>query len=146
MPDLLKLSEVRKMCGIDVETLRILIQDGLLPHVRQANGHVYMRPSEVPTNTEVVELLERRLVELLRHAQAQLGRVEVEVEAVRNDLELALEDPRAELGHDLLTLRSYSSDPHASSLTSALARLSADSMELRLYHRSLKDALKVEFT
>lgn len=138
----LKLPEVRKLCGIDVETLRMLILDGLLPHVRAGNGHVYMRPAEVPTYAEVVELLEARVGELLKDALAQLGRVEVEVEAVRNDLELAVEDPRAELGHDLVTLRTRSADPHASSLTSALSRLESGSWDLRSYHRALRDALR----
>jgi DNA-binding transcriptional MerR regulator len=141
-PDALKLSEVRKACGIDVETLRMLVQDGLLPHVRAGNGHVYIRSSQVPSYGDVVELVERRLGELLAHAREQLRRVEVEMEAVRNDLDLAIEDPRAELGHDLLTLRAYSSDPHASSLTSALAHLGTDSMNVRFYHHALRQALE----
>lgn len=68
-----------------------------------------------------------------------MGRVEVEVEAVRNDVDLAVQDPMAPLGHDLLTLRSYSHDPTASSLTSALSRLELTTGEVRLYQAALRD-------
>jgi hypothetical protein len=52
-----------------------------------------------------------------------MERVEQEVEAVRNDLDLAVGDPEASLGHDLLTLRVHPRDSRDSSLSSALAGL-----------------------
>ena len=51
--------------------------------------------------------------------------VGIELEATRNDITMAIEDPRAFLGYDLLTLRTRGvhRDPQASKLAHAMGEL-----------------------
>lgn len=139
-PELLNLSQVRQLNGVSVETLRLLISDRLLPGVvREARGHVRLRADQVPTFADVVELLTHQLLGRLRKAQAQMRRVHVEMEAVDNDIEMAIENPLEDLGHDLTTLRTSTHDPRASSLASALLRLEMLSWEVRRYQDALRE-------
>lgn len=70
-PTLLNLSEVRKINGAGVETLRLLVSDDLLPGVvRSRSGHVKLRADMVPSFTEVSTLLHGQLGELLRGTRA----------------------------------------------------------------------------
>jgi hypothetical protein len=102
-PELLNLSAVTKLNGVSVEALRLLVSDRMLPGiVRGRAGHVKMRAAQVPSFTDVAELLNHQLVARLKKAQAQMRRVETELEAVRNDIEMAIEDPLADLGHDFV--------------------------------------------
>lgn len=120
---LLKLSEVRKITGVDVDVLRLLIDDGELDGVvRGRAGHAYVAADRLPTWHQVVELVHRQRRHHLDKAAVHMRRVEIEVEAVKNDLELAIDEPAAELGHDLLTFRSYSRTDETT-LASALRAL-----------------------
>lgn len=139
-PRLLKMSEVRTLTGIPMDALQLFISDGLLPGVvRGSGGHQYLRADRLPTIDQVQAVLEEQLAKHLQNAAKQVDRVEVEVEAVRNDITMAIEDPHEDLGHDLLTLRARSSDPRSSSLTSALGRLEQLSWEVRSYHDVIRE-------
>jgi hypothetical protein len=69
-PVLLKLSEVRRQTGVDVDTLKMLIEDNLLVRgvERSANGHVYMRANCLPTHQALLALLREQLKRELRAA------------------------------------------------------------------------------
>lgn len=142
-PVLLKLSEVHRQTGVDVDTLKMLIEDGLLVRgvERARNGHVYMRADCLPAHQDLLALLREQLGRELRSAQKHMQRVEQEMEAVRNDLELAVDDPEAPLGHDLLTLRVHSRDPRDSSLSSAMAGLELAAWAVRRYQTAVKQAV-----
>lgn len=139
-PVLLKLSEVHRQTGVDVDTLKMLIEDKLLVRGVECarNGHVYMRADCLPCHPDLLALLREQLDRELRSAQKHMRRVEQELEAVRNDLDLAMEDPEAPLGHDLLTLRSHSRDPRDSSLSSALSGLEFATLAVRRYQTAVK--------
>lgn len=142
-PELLKLSEVRARNGVPVDTLKMLISDRLMPGVeRGRSGHVTIRADMVPTYGDVVELVEQQLRRQLEAAAQQVDRVDKEVEAVRNDIALALEDLGADLGHDLMTLKTYSNSPQTS-LASALGRLEERSWGIRQYHRALRELVSI---
>lgn len=143
-PELMKMSEVRKVTGVDVETLRMLVSDGLLPGVvRGRAGHVYLRADSIPTYQHVLGLVRSQRGRHLEAARRDMLRVQVEMEAVSNDITMALEEPRAPLGHDLssLNVRSYRED--GSTLASALARLERTSWEIRAYHGALLKLMDV---
>lgn len=144
-PRLLKLSEVRRDTGVAVESLRLLIEDQVLVRgvERARNGHVYMRADQVPSYGQLVAMLERQLRSHLERARDHMRRVEVEMEAVRNDIELALEDPRAPLGHDLMSFRVHSSDPRSSTLASAMSQLQEATWDVRRYRDAIAAADKV---
>lgn len=144
-PRLLKLSEVRRDTGIAVESLRLLIEDRVLVRgvERARNGHVYLRSDQVPSYVQLVAMLERQLKNHLERARENMRRVEVEMEAVRNDIEFALEDPRAPLGHDLLSFRVYTSDARSSMLASAMSQLQEATWDVRRYRDAIAAAEKV---
>ncbi len=140
----LKLSEASRRCGVSVHVLRLLAQDRKLPGaVRAATGHVYLREDAVPRWADLVRLIEGELVAHLKTARRASQRVESEIEAVRNDIELAIQDPYADLGDDLVSFRSYSHRHDRTSLTSALSRLEAATMAVRTYHDALSDTSRV---
>lgn len=140
----LKLSEVSKRSGIDVDTLRHLIDDGLLPGVvRGPGGHAYVREDYVPEWADLVEVLERQMVEHLRRAQAAFARVRAELEAVGNDIELALEHPSDRLGDDLIAFKAYSNRADQTTLLSAMHRLEEAVWRVRTYNDALRKARRV---
>lgn len=145
-PVLLKLSEVRRATGIAVESLRLLIEDQVLVRgvERARNGHVYLVEHQVPTYEQLVALLDQQLRRHLKRASEHMRRVEIEMEAVRNDLELAAEDPAAPLGHDLTTFRAYSSDPRSSTLASAMSQLQEATWNIRRYQEAVAAANRVD--
>ena len=137
----LKLSEVSKLCGIDVETLRTLILDEKLQGVvRSTNGAVYLRPDSVPTYQDLMVILEEQFAHHLRRAQAAHRRVVTEVEAVGNDIELAIENPYDQLGDDLVTFRHYSTGRDQTTLMNALTRLEQAVWDVRTYSDALRKA------
>lgn len=139
------MSEVRRETGIAVDSLRLLIEDQVLVRgvERARNGHVYVRADQVPSHGELVAMLDQQLRRHLERASEHMRRVEVEIEAVRNDLEIALDDPTAPLGHDLTTFRAYATDPRSSTLVSALSRLQEATWDIRRYQDALSESGKV---
>lgn len=143
-PAQLKLSEVSRRSGIDVDTLRRLIEDEQLPGVvRGPGGHVYVREDYVPEWADLVEVLERQLAESLRRAQSAFGRVRSELEAVGNDLAMAVEDPSLPLGDDLTAFRAYSHQADRTTLLSAMQRLEETVWRVRTYNEALRRAKRV---
>lgn len=135
----LKLSEVARRCGVEASLLRTLAEDGLLSGtVRSSNGHLYMREDAVPTWHQLEHVVETALVRHAQAAQSALARVRVEVEAVDNDLQMVLDDPGAELGDDLISLRTYPDVREKTPLTSALGRLERASWRVRIYSDALR--------
>ncbi len=120
----LKLSEVSRRSGIDVATLRQLVDDNLLPGVvRGSSGHVYVREDYVPSWSDLVEVIERQQQVHLRRAQSAFDRVRTELEAVSNDLQMAAENPYLELGDDLTAFQAYSNRSDRTTLLRAVKRL-----------------------
>jgi DNA-binding transcriptional MerR regulator len=135
----MKLSEVTKACGVSVEVLRQLISDGLLAGaVRNPNGHTYLRADAVPTWQHVVELLEVRLLHHARRAKAAHDRVQVELEAVGNDLAEAIDHPLEPLGDELVAFRYYGQGHGKSVLSLALDRLQGHLWSLETYSEALR--------
>ena len=136
----LKLSEVAKLCGVSIEVLRRLIDDEALDGaVRSNGGHVYLREDAVPTWQQVVDILETQFAVHTREAQAVLQCVQVEIEAVTNDLAEALENPHDRLGDDLMAFRSYSGGGSGqSTLSSALFRMEQAVWDVRLYSDAIR--------
>ncbi|MET0435195.1 MAG: hypothetical protein ABW025_13595 [Cellulomonas sp.] len=140
----LKLSEVSRRCGVEVEILRRLIEDGHLAGVvRGKSGHVYVHEAAVPSWHQTVALIEQQLRSHLARAKSALERVRVEIEAVGNDIELAIDDPLAELGDDLVALRTYTAGRDHTTLSSALHRLEMASWDVRIYSDALRRARSV---
>jgi hypothetical protein len=136
----LKLGDVAKLCGVNAGVLRRLIDDGALAgSVRSTTGHVYLREDCVPTWHQVVEMLEAQFAVHVHKAQAAHARVQVEIEAVRNDLELALEAPYEVLGDDLTSFHSFPHDPRQSSLSSALFRMEVEVFAVAAYSQALRE-------
>ncbi|BBN50870.1 hypothetical protein [Mycobacterium avium] len=107
-PQGLKLSEAAKLCGISADTLQLLIADELLPQaVRSPRGHAYLPATDVPTWEHCRQLVLRQRDRHLQRATDLIARVEVELEAIRNDITEAREHPAEPLGVDLLAATSY---------------------------------------
>lgn len=137
----LKLSEVSKRCGVDVDTLKLLIDDKQLPGVvRGPAGHAYLREDYVPEWSDLVEVLERQLTVHLRRAQAAFARVRTELEAVGNDLAMAMENPHLELGTDITAFRAFSNRPERTTLLTAMVRLEEEVWRVRTYNEALREA------
>lgn len=140
----LKLSEVSHRSGIDVATLRQLIDDNLLPGVvRGSSGHVYVREDYVPNWADLIEVIERQLQVHLRRAQSAFDRVRTELEAVSNDLQMAAENPHLELGDDLTAFQAYSNRADRTTLLSAMKRLEENVWRVRTYNDALRRARAV---
>ncbi|MNW71053.1 hypothetical protein D3C74_506710 [compost metagenome] len=60
-----------------------------------------------------------------------------------NDIDMAIEDPLAELGDDLMALRTYSGTRDKTTLTSALEKLERASWDVRIYSDTLRSARSV---
>jgi DNA-binding transcriptional MerR regulator len=81
-----KLSEASKLRGASVATLRMLIDDELIPATRTTNGHPLLAADDVPTWQRCRGLLERQRTLALQRAADQIKRIEDVIEAVGNDI------------------------------------------------------------
>lgn len=139
----LKLSEASRRCGIDTSTLVMLIEDDVLGGaVRSSRGHTYLREGAVPTYQEAVSLLETGLRQHLTHAQRLMARIQVEMEAVSNDVAAALDNLSAPLGMDLAAFDASSTDERAP-LAVAMSRLQSVSWAIAQYNQALRGARTV---
>lgn len=139
MPDIFKLSEASKLCGASVATLRMLIDDELIPATRTTNGHPLLAADDVPSWQRCRELIERQRTLALQRAADQLNRVKVEIEAVGNDIAEAQENPLLPLGVDLIAANSNRRSE--TTLGAALSQLDFARIEVLLYDRALKELL-----
>ncbi|OBJ81115.1 hypothetical protein [Mycobacterium sp. 1245852.3] len=138
-PQSLKLSEAAKLCGISAETLQLLIADELLPQaVRSARGHAYLPAANVPTWQHCRQLVLRKRDRHLRRAADLIARVEVELEAIRNDITEAREHPAEPLGVDLLGATSYATYNTTTTLAAMLQQLDLVRMQIVCYHAALQ--------
>lgn len=134
----LKLSEVSKRCGVPVDVLRKLAGDRALHGVvRTSNGHITMREDSVPSWQQVVDLLEGQLRQRLDTAARAAKRLEVELEAIKNDIAMAIEDPRGPLGDDLATF--FPRTQATTGFDLALNRLQDSALSIFIYHRALRE-------
>ena len=109
----LKVSEVSEKTGIPTDVLARMARDDLFPQVvRGKAGHIYFPADQVPTWAECIEILEEERDRHLRRTQALLARLDREIEAVRNDITEARENPNQSLGVDFMSLgdRAYGRD------------------------------------
>ncbi|GAB5901177.1 DNA-binding protein [Mycolicibacterium mageritense] len=147
-PDLAKLSEAAEQCGIPADVLKIMAADDLLPQVvRGRAGHVYFPRDAIPTWDECIKLLEEQRDRHLRRAAAMLRRLDTELEAVRNDINEAREQPRQTLGIDLMSFGHWPSQRGAilthgqPIISSALEQFALERLAIVRYHDAYLDAL-----
>jgi DNA-binding transcriptional MerR regulator len=141
----LRLAEVSKMCGCSVDTLRLLIADGKLDQVlRSDRGHSYLPADSVPSQQECRTIIEQRRDHYLRHAQQLLDRLDVELEAVRNDIAEAREHPGQELGIDLVAFGSYARRWDNTNLSTVLHQLDVARRKIERYHCALLEVLQLQ--
>lgn len=137
MSELFKLSEAAKLCGVRAQTLSELIADGLLPVTRTSRGHPLLET--VPTWQQCRDLIAQQRDLALQHAAALVERIEVEIQAVSNDIAEARQNPLLPLGVDLLAANSQRSSD--STLASALSQLSTTRTRIVDYDRALKELI-----
>lgn len=139
-PQGLKLSEAAKLCGINADTLQLLIADELLPQaVRSARGHAYLPADNVPTWQHCRQLVLRQRDRHLQRATELIARVEVELEAIRNDITEARDHPTEPLGVDLLGATSYATYGNTTTtLAATLQQLDLVRMQIVRYHSALQ--------
>lgn len=133
-------TQYAKSLGIEPSIIEQLIDDELLFTVERKHGSAYYLEHPLPRETEVIaaarSLYERRLQTALRATH----RLEVELEAIRNDLLEALDhglNPVLPLGNDVL-VAGGPNNPR-SPLDSARHDLSYALMGVELSHRGLHD-------
>lgn len=141
----LKLSEVSKRCGVPLDVIKQLIEDGQLPGVvRSTNGHLYLREDAVPTWQQVHDLVEAQLQVHLAKAKRAHQRVAQEVEAVGLDIDEALEHPGQLLGDDLAALDVMGTMTRSRSpLMNALRRLEEAVWPVTVYNDFMRDLSRV---
>ncbi|MFP3712652.1 hypothetical protein [Puerhibacterium sp. TATVAM-FAB25] len=139
----LKLSEAARACGIETTTLAMLFEENLLGgSVRSERGHTYVREDAVPTYHQVIAALEKGLAQRLQRADRLLARVRTEIEAVGNDIALALENPYEELGEDVSAFDVTRRD-NGTTLATAMRRLQDAVWAARRYNEALRRARTV---
>jgi hypothetical protein len=142
MSENLKLSEASKQCGINVHTLKLLIADDLLPQaIRTAQGSPLLPGDSLPTWQECRRLVEQRRDHHLQRAAKLLGRVQVELEAIGNDIAEAREHPTEPLGVDLSSSSSWSQSGQ-NALAMALHQFEYARLEVERYQTALMEIVE----
>ncbi|MDP7707439.1 DNA-binding protein [Mycobacterium sp. TY815] len=137
MSETLKLSEAAKLCGVSATTLKLLIADQLLPQaIRATNGGAYLPDDAVPTWEECRRLIEKRRDYHLARAVKLVDRIGVEMEAVRNDIAEARENPNEPLGVDLLSCSVWGHSGQTT-LATVLQQFELARMNIERYHEAL---------
>jgi len=96
------LNEAAKLTGISSKTLRHLADHRALPGlVRLERGHVRIRVSEMPTFDQIEALLVARVEASIAELRRFFDRVQLELEAVGNDITELEDDPLTVIGIDL---------------------------------------------
>ncbi|WP_094361750.1 hypothetical protein [Mycobacterium marinum] len=141
----LKLSEASKQCGIPARTLKLLIADGLFPQaIRTPQGHPLFPADQVPTWQECRDLIEQRRDAALARASRLLDRLQVEMEAIRNDIAEAREHPTQPLGVDFSSASSYTPGPNQTTLSAVLLQFDLARMDVHHYHAALVDVVETD--
>lgn len=142
MAEQLKLSEVSKLCGIPARTLKLLIADGLLTVERTPQGQPLIAGDAVPTWSDCRALLVQQRDRHLAKAAKLLERVEVELEAVRNDIAEAREHPAEPLGVDFTAFSFYAAASGQTALGAAVGQFEWARIDVQLYHRALGEIVE----
>lgn len=143
MAEQLKLSEASKLCGINTRTLKLLVADGLLAAERTPQGQPLIPDDSVPTWSDCRALLEQQRDRHLQTAAKLLERVEVELEAVRNDIAEAREHPAQPLGVDFSTFSFYGASGQ-STLGEVLSQFELARMDVNRYDRALGEVVEAD--
>lgn len=109
--DYVTIGKAASWLGLPVEVMRALVEAGDVP-ARLVKGHMRLLRSDVPAR-EVAEARMRALYDAaLQRVQQELSKLDVEVEAARNDLAEAMEQTgkTQPLGNDLEALIRSGSD------------------------------------
>lgn len=141
VPELVGLKDAAARCGVPTSVLKHLAEhQQFRGATRGPRGHVMFHREQIPTWHQVVDLIEEALTDELRRAKHAPARVKREIEAVDNDIDMALENPRDRFGEDLDAFSPF--QLHAgSTLQAALQRLNSAKMSASLHQRALTDAL-----
>lgn len=143
MGENLNLSAAAKLCGISVRTLKLLIADDLIPQaVRTPQGNAQLPDDSVPTWQECRDLIASRRDHHLQRAAKLLDRLQIELDAIRNDVAEAREYPAQPLGVDFLSASSYSNSWGQSTLATVLQQFEIARVEVEMYHRALRDVVE----
>ncbi|WP_304116006.1 DNA-binding protein [Mycolicibacterium bacteremicum] len=143
MGERLKLSEASKLCGISVRTLKVLIADGLLAVERTPQGQPLIADDAVTTWSDCRALLVQQRDRHLQKAAKLLERVEVELEAVRNDIAEAREHPAEPLGVDFTAFSLYAASGQTT-LGAALTQFERARIDTQLYRRALAEVVEAD--
>ncbi|GEL47173.1 hypothetical protein CHO01_22890 [Cellulomonas hominis] len=135
--DTLTLAEAAKVAGVPTSALRHLAEERSLPGlVRAGRGHARVRVDQVPTFEEVEQLLQQRVRVALAELRKSFDRVQVELEAVGNDIAELEEDPYGPIGVDLDAFDSLS-QRGGGTLRGALNRMGFATMSLEAARSAL---------
>lgn len=142
MTDVFKLSEASKLCGISIDTLKLLIRDGLLPVTRTSNGHALLAADDIPTWKQCRTLIEQQRRAALLRAGEMVRRIQVELEAIGNDITEARENPQLPLGVDLLAARPREPRRSDTTLSAALRQLDSEQWTVVEYDSALREIIE----
>ncbi|QFQ31030.2 hypothetical protein EEW87_012980 [Janibacter melonis] len=124
--------EASRLTGISTSTLKQLCEGQALPGVVRVDRYTYrLRTDLLPTIEQVQHILDERIRIDVRRVRAAFARVQVELEAVGNDIAELEDDPSARIGVDLAAFDAYTISGH-STLRQALARLTDAKMDLQV--------------
>jgi hypothetical protein len=142
MGENLKLSEASELCGISVQILKLLISDGVLPQtVRTPQGDAYLPSEAVPTWQECRDLVGAQRDRHLKRMADLVSRLQMELEAIRNDIAEAREHPTDELGVDLLSAGRFGGSER-STLPTAMHQFDLARMRFESYHAALREIVE----
>lgn len=135
------MSEASKLTGISAHTLRYLCEERALSGVVRGERSTYrLRSDRLPTVEQIEQVLEERVRRSIEHIRAAFDRVQVELEAVGNDIAELEDDPTGPIGIDLSVFDSYTISSH-STLRQALGRLTEAKMQLHVDSDMLRELL-----
>lgn len=135
------MGEASKLTGISARTLRHLCEERALSGAVRGERSTYrLRTDRLPTVEQVEQVLEERVRRSIEHIRAAFDRVQIELEAVGNDIGELEDNPTGPIGIDLSVFDSYTISSH-STLRQALARLTEAKMQLQTDSDMLREIL-----
>lgn len=132
---------VRRATYPMIDTLKLLIADGLLPVTRTSNGHPLLAADVMPTWQQCRDLIVQQRERALVRAGELVQRIQVELEAIGNDISEARENPSLPLGVDLLAARGREPRGSDNTLSAALRQLDSEQMRVMEYDRALREII-----
>lgn len=138
-PATVTLTEAAKLTGVSTSTLRHLADHAALPGtVRLSRGQVRLRVAALPTFDEIEVALRARVQASIAEVRKHYDRVQVELEAVGNDLAELEGNPAARIGVDLEAFDQVSASGNTT-LRGALRQMSDANMSLWIERRALDE-------